>query len=160
MTDQNKTVKGTRIGLQEIMAVLPHRYPFLMIDALEIIDGEIHGTGIKNVSANEPWVSGHFPAWPVMPGVLVVESMTQTAAALVAHNRKDEIVSQVIYFMGIDKCRFRNPVMPGDQLRIEVRQIKKRGAVWKYKGIARVGEKVAAEAEFTAMNYDAAKGGN
>lgn len=142
------------ISLQEIMELLPHRYPFLMVDSVEVIDGELHGVGIKNVTANEPWVPGHFPAWPVMPGVLIIEAVAQSAAALIAYNRKGEIEGKVVYFMSLDKCRFRNPVVPGDQLRLDVQQIKRKGAVWKYKGIARVGDKTAAELEFTAMNYD------
>ncbi len=152
MTNQNDVIEGTTISFQDIMELLPHRYPFLMIDALEVIDGEMHGVGIKNVTGNEPWVPGHFPDWPVMPGVLIVEAMAQTAAALVVNNRPG-IDNRVIYFMAVDKCRFRNPVVPGNQLRIEVQQITRKGAVWKYKGVARVGDTVAMEAVFTAMNY-------
>lgn len=151
---QNEMINGTSVGIQEILDLLPHRFPFLMIDRIEEMDGEERAVGVKNVSANEPWVQGHFPDWPVMPGVLIVEAMAQTAAALVVHNRKDEVERKVVYFMAVDKCRFRNAVMPGDVLKIEVLKLKSKGAVWKYKGIARVGDKVCAEAEFMAMNYD------
>ncbi len=154
------TVKGTSVNIQEIMELIPHRFPFLLIDAIEEMDGEERAVGIKNVTANEPWVPGHFPDWPVMPGVLIVEAMAQTAAALVVHNRKDEVERKVIYFMSVDKCRFRNAVMPGDVLKIEILKIKSKGPVWKYKGIARVGDKICTEAEFMAMNYDPDEAGS
>jgi len=150
-TDKNKS--ATSLGIREILKYLPHRYPFLMIDRIEDMVGEQSAVGIKNVTATESWVQGHFPNWPIMPGVLIIESMAQTATVLVAHNRQVEVGNQVVYFMALDKCRFRRPVVPGDQLRIEVQQITKKGNVWKYRAVARVDGEVAAECEYTAMNY-------
>lgn len=151
--ENNQPTKLQAIGSAEILELLPHRDPFLMVDALEEMDGEARCVGIKKVREDEYWIPGHFPDWPVMPGVLIVECMAQTAAALVSHNRKGEIDVGVVYFMAVDKCRFRQPVTPGDTLRLEVEQIRRKGPVWKYQGTARVGDKVVAEAEFTAMNY-------
>lgn len=142
--------RGEDLEIAEVLGLLPHRYPFLMIDRIEnAIKGE-SACGIKNVTFNEPFFVGHFPGHPVMPGVLIVEAMAQTAAALVAYTLGgfDE---QVVYFMTIDRARFRNPVGPGDCLRIPVRKLRNRGPVWKFQGEALVGDRIAAEAEYSAM---------
>ena len=142
--------RGEDLDIGEVMKLLPHRYPFLMIDRIEnAIRGE-SACGIKNVTVNEPFFIGHFPGQPVMPGVLMVEAMAQTAAALVAYTLGG-FESQLVYFMTIDRARFRNPVGPGDCLRIPVRKIRNRGPVWKFQGEALVDGKVAAEAEYSAM---------
>jgi len=142
--------RGDDLDVSDVMTYLPHRYPFLMIDRIEnAIKGE-SACGIKNVTVNEPFFMGHFPGHPVMPGVLIVEAMAQTAAALVAHTIGG-LEKQVVYFMTIDRARFRNPVGPGDCLRIPVRKLRNRGPVWKFHGEALVGDKIAAEAEYSAM---------
>ena len=141
------------LTVQEIMDLLPHRYPMLLLDRMEEIEGEERAVGIKNVTHSEPWFQGHFPDYPVMPGVFLIEAMAQTAAALVAHHRGFSAKDSAVYFMGIDKARFRAPVLPGDQLRIEVMKLQTRTSVWRYRGIARVRGQVAAEAEYMAMHH-------
>ncbi len=150
-----KTKDGqvTVLTVQDIMALLPHRYPMLMLDRMEEMEGEERAVGIKNVTHAEPWFQGHFPNYPVMPGVFLIEAMAQTAAALVAHHRGFLAEESVVYFMGVDKARFRAPVLPGDQLRIEVLRLKTRASVWRYRGIARVRGQVVAEAEYMAMHH-------
>lgn len=135
----------------EIKRMIPHRYPFLLIDRVKDIDLGKRATGIKNVTANEPHFEGHFPAKPVMPGVMIVEAMAQTAAVLVI--RTIEMIDNdlLVYFMAIDACKFRRPVTPGDQLELRVEVIKNRGKVWKFKGEGYVDDAIVAEAEFTAM---------
>ncbi|MFP3943477.1 MAG: 3-hydroxyacyl-ACP dehydratase FabZ [Alphaproteobacteria bacterium] len=142
--------RGVDLDIGDVMKLLPHRYPFLMIDRIENAIKGVSACGIKNVTVNEPFFAGHFPGHPVMPGVLMVEAMAQTAAALVAHTLGG-FDQQVVYFMTIDRARFRNPVNPGDCLRIPVRKLRNRGPVWKFHGEALVGDKVAAEAEYSAM---------
>jgi 3-hydroxyacyl-[acyl-carrier-protein] dehydratase len=134
-----------------IMRMLPHRYPFLLVDRIVDMDSDVSATGIKNVTINEPFFQGHFPNRPVMPGVLIIEAMAQTAGGLVISHQGPEAENQLVYFMAIDKARFRRPVVPGDQLRIAVRQIQKRSRVWKFAAEARVDGHLAAEAEITAM---------
>ncbi len=134
-----------------IMQMLPHRYPFLLVDRIVDMNGDVSATGIKNVTINEPFFQGHFPGQPVMPGVLIIEAMAQTAGGLVISHQGSETQNQLVYFMSIDKARFRRPVVPGDQLRIPVRQIQKRSRVWKFAGEAHVDGKLVAEAEITAM---------
>ncbi|MGI9481845.1 MAG: 3-hydroxyacyl-ACP dehydratase FabZ [Hyphomicrobiales bacterium] len=141
--------------IARIMELLPHRYPFLMIDRIEEIDGARSGIGIKNVTFNEPQFQGHFPGNPVFPGVLMIEAMAQTAGGIVINDRGTANGGQVVYFMTIDKARFRRPVRPGDVLRIPVTLLRARSNVWKYKGEAWVGDKLAAEAEISAMIADA-----
>lgn len=141
--------------IARIMELLPHRYPFLMIDRIEEIDGAQSGVGIKNVTFNEPQFMGHFPGNPVFPGVLMIEAMAQTAGGIVINDRGTEKGGQVVYFMTIDKARFRRPVRPGDVLRIPVTLLRARSNVWKYKGEAWVGDKLVAEAEISAMIADA-----
>jgi 3-hydroxyacyl-[acyl-carrier-protein] dehydratase len=144
------------IDIKGIMTAIPHRYPFLLIDRMvDVVLGE-SATGIKNVSVNEPFFAGHFPNHPVMPGVLIIESMAQTSAALVVTTLGTEARGKVVYFMSIDGAKFRRPVVPGDQLRVEVTRKHRRGPVWKFQGIAKVGDTVVAEAVYSAMIMDRA----
>ena len=139
------------LNVHDIMGLLPHRYPFLMIDRLEdIVPGE-SAVGTKNVTINEPFFQGHFPAQAVMPGVLIVEAMAQTAAALVMHTLGEEAHGKVVYFMSVDEARFRKPVVPGDTLKIHVSRIQNRRSVWKFKGEAKVEGTLVANANFSAM---------
>jgi 3-hydroxyacyl-[acyl-carrier-protein] dehydratase len=138
-----------QLGIAEIERLLPHRYPFLLIDrVLEI--GEEKVVALKNVTVNEHFFVGHFPGHPIMPGVLIVEAMAQAGAVLAMRASKFEPGKQVIYFMAIDKVKFRKPVVPGDQLRLEVEPLRKGGAIWKMKGRALVDGAVVTEAEFLA----------
>ncbi len=142
------------IDIKRIVEMIPHRYPFLMIDRVsDLIPGE-SATGLKNVSINEPFFQGHFPTRPVMPGVLIVESMAQTAAVLVAHTLGGVTEGKLVYFMSIDSARFRKTVTPGDTLKVNVTKKQNRGNVWKFDGVAKVDDAVAAEASFTAMIVD------
>jgi 3-hydroxyacyl-[acyl-carrier-protein] dehydratase len=134
-----------------IMQMLPHRYPFLLIDRIVDMDSDQSATGIKNVSINEPFFQGHFPGQPVMPGVLIIEAMAQTAGGLAINHLGAEAENQLVYFMAIDKARFRRPVVPGDQLRIPVRLLQKRARVCRFAAEAHVEGKLVAEAEITAM---------
>ena len=134
-----------------IEKLLPHRAPFLLIDRLEnIISGE-SAVGIKAVSGNEPYFVGHFPGHPIMPGVLIVEAMAQTAAVLVVKTLNMIDNNMLVYFLTIDKCKFRHVVSPPDQLELHVKVLRGRGKLWKFYGEGKVGEVVVAEAEFTAM---------
>ncbi len=142
------------IDIAGIMHAIPHRYPFLMIDRVTDVLPDHSATGLKNVSVNESFFQGHFPGHPVMPGVLIVESMAQTAAVLVVRTLGPEAAGKVVYFMTIDSAKFRRPVVPGDQLRIEVTKVRSRGSVWKFSGIARVDGISVAEATFAAMIMD------
>ncbi len=135
----------------EVMETIPHRYPFLMIDRVTDIRLGESAVGIKNVSINERHFQGHFPSKPVMPGVLLVEAMAQTAAVLVVKTMGDHVRGKLVYFMTIDNARFRRPVVPGDQVRVEVTVRRHRGAVWRFRGEARVEGVLAAEAEYSAM---------
>jgi len=134
----------------QIMKALPHRYPFLMIDRIEQINRDESAVGIKNVTINEPFFQGHFPEVPVMPGVLLIEAMAQTAGAICIFNGESAEV-QKVYFMSIDKARFRQPVVPGDVVHFHVTKLKQRRTIWKFSGEARVNGKRVAEAEITAM---------
>jgi 3-hydroxyacyl-[acyl-carrier-protein] dehydratase len=137
--------------IQRILQLLPHRYPFLLIDKFVEMDGEEHGVALKNVTFNEPFFQGHFPGRPVMPGVLLIEAMAQTAGALVLEHLGDEHAGKLVFFMSIDKARFRKPVVPGDQVLFHVKLQQKRAPVWKYWAEAKVDGKVTAEAEIGAM---------
>lgn len=141
--------------IEEIMKMLPHRYPFLLVDRLEVeVPGE-KGVGIKNVTMNEEFFQGHFPNNPVMPGVLQIEAMAQTAGAVVvAQNENYAETKRNVLFMGIDGVKFRKPVKPGDQLRMHVEKIKSRRNIFVFKGVAMVDDHVVSEAEFTAMIAD------
>jgi 3-hydroxyacyl-[acyl-carrier-protein] dehydratase len=146
--------KPSEIDIERLMELIPHRYPFLMIDkVVEVVLGE-SAVGIKNVTVNEPFFAGHFPNHPVMPGVLIIEAMAQTAAVLVVYTIGDPAEGKLVYFMTIDDCRFRRPVLPGDQLRIHVAKQRQRGAVWKFRGEAKVDGTLVAEATFGAMLLD------
>jgi 3-hydroxyacyl-[acyl-carrier-protein] dehydratase len=145
---------GKSIDINRIMKLLPHRYPFLLIDKMVDIHGEESGTAIKNVTINEPFFQGHFPARPVMPGVLLVEAMAQAAGAIVLENLGDGDAGKLVFFMSIDKCRFRKPVGPGDQVHFHVKLLQKRAPVWKYWAEAHVDGKKVAEAEIGAMLID------
>src|SRR5258705_8111276 len=146
--------QAVQIDIQRIMEMIPHRHPFLMIDKIVDAVANVRATGIKNVSINEQYFQGHFPGAPVMPGVLIIEAMAQTAAVLVVHTMGPKSEGKLVYFMTVDNCRFRRPVYPGDQLVIEVLKDRNRGPVWKFRGLAKVDDKVAAEAVFAAMVRD------
>jgi len=141
----------TSADILEIKRMIPHRYPFLLIDRVRDIETGKSAVGIKNVTANEPHFEGHFPAKPVMPGVLIVEAMAQTAAVLVIRTLDLIDNDLLVYFMAIDACKFRRPVTPGDNLELHVSVVKNRGKVWKFTGQGLVNGDVVAEADFTAM---------
>jgi 3-hydroxyacyl-[acyl-carrier-protein] dehydratase len=142
------------LGIDQILRMIPHRYPILMIDRLEEIVIDRSAVGIKNVSVNEPFFQGHFPGKPIMPCVLIIEAMAQTAATLVVYTIGDNVEGRLVYFMSVESARFRKMVVPGDQLRVHVQRIHKRGNVWKFKGEAKVNGVVCAEATYTAMIVD------
>jgi len=148
MTEDLKTA-----DIQLIQRILPHRYPFLLVDRVVDINGTSSATGIKNVTMNEPHFQGHFPGTPIMPGVTIVEAMAQTAAVMVGTSLGLADKEMLIYFMGIDKCKFRRKVIPGDvlEMKLETLRGKPGGKVWKFQGVATVDGEMAAEAEFTAM---------
>jgi 3-hydroxyacyl-[acyl-carrier-protein] dehydratase len=152
MTDTPKA-PGKTVDINRIMQLLPHRYPFLLIDRLVELDGEQGGIAIKNVTINEPFFQGHFPARPVFPGVLLVEAMAQAAGAIVLENMGSN-GGKLVFFMSIDKCRFRKPVGPGDTVYFHVKLVQKRAPVWKYWAEAHVDGKKVAEAEIGAMLMD------
>ncbi|MBI5188654.1 MAG: 3-hydroxyacyl-ACP dehydratase FabZ [Nitrospirae bacterium] len=140
------------MDIKEIQKLLPHRYPFLLVDRIIEMEPSIKAVGIKNVTVNEGFFQGHFPGHPIMPGVLIIEAMAQVAGILAFCSGASE--GNSVYFMSIEKAKFRKPVVPGDQLRLEIKVLQQRGNVWKFSGSAIVEEKVAAEAEFTAMVTD------
>jgi len=139
------------IEINEIMKILPHGYPFLLVDRIVEIEPEKRIVGIKNVTYNEPFFPGHFPGRPIMPGVLIVEAMAQAAGVLAFKSMPGEERGKPVYFLGIDNVRFRKPVTPGDQLRLELEITKHRQAIWGFKGKALVDGKLVAEAELLAM---------
>jgi 3-hydroxyacyl-[acyl-carrier-protein] dehydratase len=143
--------KITQVDVQRIMEMIPHRHPFLMIDKVVDMVANRRATGIKSVSINENYFQGHFPARPVMPGVLIIEAMAQTAAVLVVHTLGPESEGKLVYFMSVDNARFRRPVFPGDRLDVHVTKQRHRGNVWKFEGRAKVGDNLMAEAVFAAM---------
>ncbi len=136
------------IDIKGIQNLIPHRYPFLMVDRIIEMEPSVKAVGIKNVTINEPFFQGHFPDNPIMPGVLIVEAMAQVAGVLAFGSG---VQGSAVYFMSIEKAKFRRPVVPGDQLRFEITVLQQRGNVWRFSGIATVDEKVVSESEFTAM---------
>ena len=142
------------LDINEIMKVLPHRYPFLLVDRiLEIEDGK-RIVGIKNVTFNEPFFKGHFPDYPIMPGVLLIEAMAQTGGVLALGGESERIKDKNFFFSNIDKVKFRKPVVPGDQVRFEVDVLRQRSSVWRFKGKAFVGDALVAEGEFQGIISD------
>jgi len=143
-----------RIEIRRIMDMIPHRYPFLLVDrVIDLVKGQ-SATGIKNVTINEPFFQGHFPGHPVMPGVLIVEAMAQTAGVVVTHSLEVDDQAKVVYFMSIESARFRKPVTPGDTLHIHVSKRAQRGTAWKFSGQAKVDGVVVADASYSAMIVD------
>lgn len=140
------------MDIKEIQKFLPHRYPFLLVDRIVEMEPGIKAVGIKNVTVNEEFFQGHFPGQPIMPGVLMIEAMAQVGGILAF--RSGVNIGKAVYFMSIEKAKFRKPVVPGDQLRLEIQVLQQRGNVWRFSGNATVEGKIAAEAEFTAMVTD------
>ena len=145
---------GPVMDVKAIEAILPHRYPFLLVDRVLSIEPMKRLVAVKGVTVNEPFFAGHFPGHPVMPGVLVLEAMAQAAALLAKASMKDDPGDKVTYLMAIDGARFRRPVLPGDRRELDVEVVRVKGDVWKERGTARVDGEVAAEAEFMAILVD------
>ena len=143
----------TVLGIEEIMKVLPHRYPFLLVDRILEIEPQKRIVGLKNVTINEPFFQGHFPGHPIMPGVLIIEAMAQVGGMLLM-GTFDDPESKVVYFMSLDNVKFRRPVKPGDQLRFELDMTQIRGRICKMRGLAKVDGEIAAEADMAAMVRD------
>ena len=156
MDDSAKKPGLATADITRVMKLLPHRYPMLLVDRIYDMAGDESCVGVKNVSVNEPYFQGHFPQFPVMPGVLIIEGLAQTAGALCVHSLGEDYKAELVYFMGIDGAKFRKPVVPGDQLHYHVRKIRKRGRVWRFYGEAKVNGHVVAEAEISAMLADTA----
>ena len=150
----------TRAGTVEawdiarIMHAIPHRFPFLMVDRVIGVERDVACVGVKNVSINEHYFQGHFPSMAVMPGVLIIESMAQTAAVLVVATLGDDAAGKLVYFMSVEGAKFRKPVVPGDQMHVHVRKERRRGNIWKFSAEAKVDGKVVAEATYAAMILD------
>ena len=142
-----------RADIQTIQRILPHRYPFLLVNKVEEIDGTSSAVGYKNVTMNEPHFQGHFPGTPIMPGVTIVEAMAQTAGVMIGVALDQMDKEMLIYFMSIDNCKFRRKVIPGDVLRMDVKTLRGKagGKIWRFSGVATVDGEMAAEAEFMAM---------
>ena len=155
---QDSAMEGkAKLGSADIvrlLKLLPHRYPFLLVDKIIDMDRDETAVGIKNVSFNEPFFQGHFPQFPVMPGVLLIEGMAQTAGALCVHSLGENYEPQLVYFMGIDNAKFRRPVVPGDTVHYHVRKLRNRGRAWRFACEARVDGRLVAEAEISAMIVD------
>ncbi|MDA8050493.1 MAG: 3-hydroxyacyl-ACP dehydratase FabZ [Rhodospirillales bacterium] len=152
--EKSGTGKGYAIGIERIHRMLPHRYPMLMIDRIAEMVLDHSAIGIKNVTMNESYFQGHFPGHPVVPGVMIIESMAQTASMLVLETLGEASNGKVVYFMFIENAKFRRPVTPGDQMRIHVIKQRRRGAAWKFNAVATVDGVVAAEATYAAMIID------
>lgn len=153
--DTKKTLPAADIS--RILKLLPHRYPFLLVDKIIDMDGDSSAIGIKNVTINEPFFQGHFPQYPIMPGVLLVEGMAQTAGALCMSSQGDNYEPQLVFFMAIDRARFRKPVRPGDTIHYHVKKIRNRGRAWRFGCEAKVDGALVAEAEISAMIVDPEK---
>ena len=142
------------LDIESILEMMPHRYPFLLLDRLLEIKEDNYALGLKNVTVNEPFFTGHFPGKKVMPGVLIIESMAQTSGALVVSSYGEKAMGKLVYFMSIEKARFRKLVTPGDQLIIEVKKKQARKSVWKFECNAKVDNEIVADATITAMIVD------
>lgn len=142
------------LDIARVMEMIPHRYPMLMIERVQDVVLAQSAVGVKNVSINEPFFQGHFPSRPVMPGVLIIESMAQTSAVLVVASLGQDAEGKLVYFMTVDEARFRKPVRPGDVLHIHVTKLQSRRNVWKFKGEAKVNGTLVAEAVYSAMILD------
>jgi 3-hydroxyacyl-[acyl-carrier-protein] dehydratase len=154
MAEAASREQGADLDIARVVEMIPHRYPFLMIDkVIDVIAGE-RATGVKNVTINEPFFQGHFPSRPVMPGVLIIESMAQSAAVLVVYTLGPDAEGKLVYFMSVDSARFRKPVMPGDTLYVHVYKRQRRGSVWKFASEVKVDGTLVAEATFSAMILD------
>ncbi len=145
---------GKVIDINRVMQMIPHRYPFLMVDKVVDVVPDISAVGIKNVTVSEPHFQGHFPQRPIMPGVLIIEAMAQTAAVLVVETLGPGAEGKLVYFMSVENARFRKPVVPGDTLYIHVHKQRSRGNVWKFRGEAKVDGALMAEATYAAMIMD------
>ena len=154
MDSEANLTENTFIDIEKIVQMIPHRYPFLMIDRVSDLVPEESAVGHKNVTINEPYFQGHFPSKPIMPGVLIIEAMAQTSAVLVVHTLGGETEGKLVYFMSVENAKFRRPVQPGDVMKIYVNTKQHRKAVWKFDGVAKVDEQIVAEATFTAMIMD------
>lgn len=154
MDGETVQASASAIDIHRIMEMIPHRYPFLLVDRVEDIVAGESAVGVKNVTINEPFFQGHFPDRPVMPGVLIVEAMAQTAAVLVVDSLGKQAEGKLVYFMTIENARFRRPVEPGDQLRLQCSKVRQRANVWKFSGVAKVGDTTVAEATYSAMIMD------
>lgn len=142
------------LDINDILKILPHRYPFVLVDRIIELDPGKHIVGIKNITINEPFFQGHFPGFPIMPGVLIIEAMAQTWGICVFALKPEAAKNKNLFFSGIDNTRFRKPVLPGDQLRLELDLLKHRGSLWKFKGVATVNGDLVAEAELLASVID------
>jgi 3-hydroxyacyl-[acyl-carrier-protein] dehydratase len=149
---------NVELDVKDIERLLPHREPLLFVERLTNIVPNESATGYKTVSYNEPYFRGHFPDYPVMPGVLIIEAMAQTAGAMVIHSLGLSSDNRIVYFMTIEKARFRKPVRPGEMLRMDVKVLRRRGAVWRFRGEAFIGDVICAEAEFSAMIQEGGNG--
>jgi len=147
----SQTTALESIDIQDLLKALPHRYPFLMVDRIVEIDGDRSCVGIKNVTINEPQFTGHFPTQPIMPGVLLVEGMAQTAGALCVLKAISEDSANIVYFMTIEKAKFRKPVVPGDSVEYHMTKLRNRKNIWWFSGRAVVNGQKVAEAEISAM---------
>ena len=146
--------QSSDIDIERIMTMIPHRYPFLLVDRVQDVIPNQSAVGIKNVTFNEHYFHGHFPSSPVMPGVLIIESMAQTSALLVVQSLGTEAEGKLVYFMSIDGARFRKPVVPGDQMQIHVKKTRRHAKVWKFSCEVMVDETLVAEAKIAAMILD------
>lgn len=154
MHDDAGQTRSKVLDINRIMEMIPHRYPFLMIDRVTDVVADESAVGVKNVTVNEPYFAGHFPTRPIMPGVMIIEAMAQTSAVLVLETLGARSDGSLVYFMSVDQARFRKPIVPGDTLRLHVTKLHRRGNVWKFRGEARVDGTLVAEATFAAMIVD------